>query len=70
MPHMQQADALDVLAAAYAEAGRFSEAIRIAQRAVELAGAAGRQELARQLQERLTLYQAGRPFHEVSPPPS
>ena len=66
----QQADALDVLAAAYAEAGRFSEAIRIAQRAVELAGAAGRQELARQLQERLTLYQAGRPFHEVSPPPS
>ena len=29
----QQADALDVLAAAYAEAGRFSEAIRVAQRA-------------------------------------
>ena len=66
----QQADALDVLAAAYAEAGRFSDAIRVAQQAVELASAAGQQELARQLQERLQLYQAGRPFHEGSPPPS
>ncbi|MGD0651504.1 MAG: tetratricopeptide repeat protein [Verrucomicrobiia bacterium] len=66
----QQADALDVLAAAYAEAGRFSDAIRVAQQAVELARAAGQQELARQLQERLQLYQAGRPFREKSPPPS
>ena len=62
----QQADALDVLAAAYAEAGRFSDAIRIAQKAVELAGAAGQQELAQQVQERLKLYQAGQPFHEGS----
>jgi tetratricopeptide (TPR) repeat protein len=56
--------ALDVLAAAYAEAGRFSDAIRIAQKAVESASAAGQQEMAKQIQERLKLYQAGRPFHE------
>jgi tetratricopeptide (TPR) repeat protein len=62
----QQTKDLDVLAAAYAEAGRFSDAIRIAQKAVELAGAAGQQELARQVQERLKLYQAGWPFHEGS----
>jgi len=58
----QQAGALDVLAAAYAEAGRFSDAIRVAQNAIGLAGAAGQQELARQIQERLKLYQAGQPF--------
>ena len=54
----QQADALDVLAAAYAEAGRFSDAIRVAQKAVELANAAGQEDLAGHIQERLKLYQA------------
>ena len=56
--------ALDVLAAAYAEDGRFSDAISVAQKAVESASAAGQQEMAKQIQERLKLYQAGRPFHE------
>ena len=65
----ERADALDVLAAAYAEAGRFSDAIRVAQRAVELASAAGQTELVQQVQERLKLYQAGRPFHEELPEP-
>jgi len=60
------AEDLDALAAAYAEAGRFSDAIRIAQKAIELANVAGQQELAKQIQERLKLYQAGRPFHEGS----
>jgi tetratricopeptide (TPR) repeat protein len=68
----QQVDALDVLAAAYAEAGRFNDAIQAAQKALELEGAVGQQELApnghsglaKQIQERLKLYQAGRPFHE------
>jgi tetratricopeptide (TPR) repeat protein len=59
----QQADAWDVLAAAYAEAGRFGDAVQTAQKARELAAAAGRQELAQQIQERLKLYQAGQPFH-------
>jgi protein O-mannosyl-transferase len=62
----QNAEDLDVLAAAYAEAGRFSDAIRVAQKAIELAGDAGQQELAQHVQERLKLYQAGQPFLEGS----
>jgi len=53
---------LDTLAAAYAEAGRFGEAVRTAQAAIELAN--GQPEQVRQIQERLRLYQAGRPWHE------
>jgi tetratricopeptide (TPR) repeat protein len=64
----QQADALDALAAAYAEAGRFNDAIHVAQKAIELASAAGQQELAQQVQERLKLYQDGQPFHEGPAP--
>ncbi|MGD0017572.1 MAG: tetratricopeptide repeat protein, partial [Verrucomicrobiia bacterium] len=60
----KQAKALDVLAAACAEAGRFSDAVCVAQKAVESANAAGRREMAKQIQERLKLYQAGQPFHE------
>ncbi|MGD0017607.1 MAG: hypothetical protein ABSC38_08860 [Verrucomicrobiia bacterium] len=68
----QQADTFDILAAAYAEAGRFNDAVQAAQKALDLAMAAGQHELApnghsglaRQIQERLKLYQAGRPFHE------
>ena len=65
----RQAEAMDVLAAAYAEAGRFTDAVRVAQQAVELATTNGQWELAAQIENRLHLYQAGRPFHE-SPAPS
>jgi tetratricopeptide (TPR) repeat protein len=54
---------LHTLAAAYAEAGRFSDAIQSAQKANELAQAAGQQNLARQLNGELKLYEAGLPFH-------
>jgi tetratricopeptide (TPR) repeat protein len=57
---------LHTLAAAYAEAGRFGDAIRTAQKAVELAPAAGQKELAAQLNSELKLYEAGLPFHEKS----
>jgi tetratricopeptide (TPR) repeat protein len=60
----QQAEAMDVLAAAYAEAGRFNDAVGAAQKAIELATAAGRQDLVRPIQERLKSYQAERPYHE------
>ena len=55
---------LDTLAASYAEAGRFDEAIRTAQSAFELAKATGEQQLAKSIQDRLGLYQAGRPVRE------
>jgi tetratricopeptide (TPR) repeat protein len=54
---------LRTLAAAYAETGRFSEAVETAQRALRMAGAQSNTTLAGQLQLELKLYQAGRPFH-------
>jgi tetratricopeptide (TPR) repeat protein len=66
----QQADALEVLAAAYAEAGRFSEAIRVAQKALELASVNGPPGLAVRISEQLKLYEEGRPYHERLGSPS
>lgn len=57
-------DALDVLAAAYAAAGRYPEAVQSARRAMDLAAAAGNSGLAQEIQSRLTLYEAGRPPSE------
>jgi protein O-mannosyl-transferase len=54
---------LRTLAAAFAEAGRFPEAVETAQRALSLAGAQSNTRLAGQLQSELKLYQAGSPFH-------
>jgi tetratricopeptide (TPR) repeat protein len=51
---------LDTLAAAYAEAGRFDDAVRWQTKAIELAPAAGKAEL----KTRLELYRAGKPFRE------
>ncbi len=59
-----QPEMLDTLAAAYAEAGRFPEAIRASRKAVDLASSRGQQELAKQMESRMRLYQAGRPYHE------
>ena len=56
---------LDTLAAAYAEAGRLDDAVRTAQTALQSAKGAGSAETAQRIQERLQLYQAGRPYHEV-----
>jgi len=55
---------LDTLAAAYAEAGRFADAERVARRAIEVAGRDGDEETAATLRARLTLYAAGRPYRE------
>jgi tetratricopeptide (TPR) repeat protein len=54
---------LNTLAAAFAEAGRFPEAVETAQRALRLAGAQSNVTLAGQLQFELQLYQAGSAFH-------
>jgi tetratricopeptide (TPR) repeat protein len=60
----KQAELLDTLAAAYAAAGRFSEAMETAERAVRSAESTGKKELAEEIQKRLELYKAGRPYHE------
>ena len=54
---------LRTLAAAFAEAGRLSEAVETAQHALRLAGAQSNTTLAEKLQLDLKLYQAGSPFH-------
>jgi tetratricopeptide (TPR) repeat protein len=53
---------VQVLAAAYAEAGRFSEAVESAQRALQFARAQNNSALASDIESQLELYRAGKPF--------
>jgi len=55
---------LRTLAAAFAEAGRFPEAMETAQRALRLAGAQSNTGLAGALQSEMKLYKAGLPLHQ------
>jgi len=55
---------LRTLAAAFAEAGRFSDAMSAAQKAMELARAAEQQDLAARLNGDLKRYQAGLPLRQ------
>jgi tetratricopeptide (TPR) repeat protein len=50
------------LAAAYAEVGRFPEAVATAERALRLATAQGKAVLAARLRTQVALYQAGAPY--------
>jgi tetratricopeptide (TPR) repeat protein len=59
---------LDTLAAAYAEAGRFPEAINAAQEAIAVARTAGNKTAVNQAENLLGFFQLGRPFHENRPP--
>lgn len=61
----QDASVLDVLASAYAEAGRFPEAASTVQQALLVAG--NRPDLIATLRAKLTLYQTGAAFHESRP---
>ena len=54
------------LAAAYAENGRFSEAIQTAQRGIELANSRGNSGLATELQSNIVLYQERQPLRDPS----
>ena len=56
------------LAAAYAEAGRFEEAVATARKARELALAAGQQTLADKNQKLIELFSARRPYRELTQP--
>jgi Tfp pilus assembly protein PilF len=55
-----------VLAAAYAENGRFAEAVETAQRGAELATGQGNPALAAELENNIALYQSGRPLRDPS----
>ena len=57
---------LDALASAYAEAGRFKEAVLTAQKGLELAQKMGPKELCLGLENRLKLYHTGQPYRQNS----
>ncbi len=54
---------LDTLAAAYAEQGRFEDAVRTAKQALEQVGP-GPSPLGREIRMRLALFESGRPFRQ------
>jgi cytochrome c-type biogenesis protein CcmH/NrfG len=58
------------LAAAYAEAGRFPEAVATAQQACALAADEGDGALLARNQQLLGLYRASKPYHEPAAPPA
>jgi tetratricopeptide (TPR) repeat protein len=58
---------LDTLAAAYAEVGRFPDALQTARSALNLAERQGKERLAAGIRARLAMYEAGKPFRD-SPP--
>jgi len=55
---------LDTLSAAYAEAGKYPEAVATAERAQAMALQTGKAALADRLKNRLALYRKGTPFRE------
>ncbi len=54
---------LDTLAAAYASAGRFADAVETAEKAKELAVASGQEKLAADIEKHLELYKLDQPWH-------
>jgi tetratricopeptide (TPR) repeat protein len=59
---------LDTLACAFAENGRFEEAISTAVQAQALATRLGLTNALRLIEERLALYRSGQPYHEIRTP--
>ena len=64
LTQFKEAGQLGTLAGAYAEAGRFVEAVATAEKARDVATAAGNTRFAEMNQQLLVLYRAGRPYHE------
>jgi protein O-mannosyl-transferase len=62
---MESPQLLDTLAAAYAEAGRFPEAVETARRALNLPATRNNPPLAEAIQARLKLYEAHAPFRDT-----
>ena len=58
----QEPSLLDTLAAAYAAAGNFAQAVRTAEKAVELTVSLRNEEMAEQIKARLKLYKANQPY--------
>ena len=59
---------IGTLAAAYAEAGHYPEAVTTAEKAEQLATTAGFKKVAEKNRQLLELYRAAKPYHEPPPP--
>ncbi len=55
---------VDTLAAAYAAAGKFPDAVKTTERAMDLAESANQQQLADEIKKRLELYKSGQPYYD------
>ena len=59
---------IDTLAAAYAEAGDFEEAVKWEERAIAMIrDTSSESDVPKEWENRLKLYQSGKPFHEEGP---
>jgi superkiller protein 3 len=66
LTHYGVSPLVGTLAAAYAEAGRFDDAIAAAQKACALAAAAGEQDSLEKSRKLLALYRAHQPYREAA----
>ena len=64
LTHHEKPLFIGTLAAAYAEAGRFPEAVTTAEKAEEIATKVGLTAVATKNRQLLKLYRAGKPYHE------
>ncbi len=55
---------LDTLGVTYAAAGRFTEAVKTAEKGIELAQQTKQETLAEDIQSRLELYKTNKPYHD------
>jgi Flp pilus assembly protein TadD len=60
----QDASILDGLAAAYAESGRFADAVEAGHRALGLASRQGKPDLSSDIQARVALYERNAPYRD------
>ena len=67
LTHYAQPLFIGTLAAAYAECGRFPEAVTTAEKAEQLATASGLTAVAAKSRQLLELYRAGKPYREPAP---
>jgi tetratricopeptide (TPR) repeat protein len=58
----KEVEALDTLAVTYAATGRFSEAVQIANKAIEFAISSGEKNTAEKIKQRLELYKSNKPY--------
>ena len=66
LSHGHEPVPLDTLAAAYAQAGRFADATKTAQKALGLAVRQRNQALAKSIRAKIALYQSHTPYLETT----